>query len=127
MTMNHRRNVNNPFANKSRRTVGYSDQRYGSQQTNRGKKGFFQKRSTIIFAILGFVFLFTVSNTGTSYDDYNSSTTSKEKVDGPKSSENKTPETKESEIEQHQVGDKLSDQGSYKKPEAVEPSPDLPN
>ncbi len=126
MNLNHRRNVKNPFANKSRRTVGYSDQRYGSQLTNRGKKGFFRNRLTIAFAVLGCVLFLTAFDPSMNYDDLKSATFIKEKVAEPKSSEKKTPETKEPKIEQHKVGDKFSGQGSNKKPEEDKPSPDTP-
>ena len=39
MVAHHRRNVNNPFATSSRRTVGYSDPRYKNNNKDHNQKG----------------------------------------------------------------------------------------
>eukprot|EP00533_Pseudo-nitzschia_delicatissima_P005589 CAMPEP_0116095868 /NCGR_PEP_ID=MMETSP0327-20121206/9891_1 /TAXON_ID=44447 /ORGANISM="Pseudo-nitzschia delicatissima, Strain B596" /LENGTH=430 /DNA_ID=CAMNT_0003587561 /DNA_START=35 /DNA_END=1324 /DNA_ORIENTATION=- len=88
MTMSHRRNVNNPFANRSRRTVGYSDQRYGSQQTHRGKKGLSFTRMTFLLIALSFIVFFNAFMPQANLDDYTS--TDKEKASERKPVEKKT-------------------------------------
>ena len=57
MRTHHRRSVNNPFANRSHRTVGYSDHRYGNahhhNQQNRGRKGCLRSPLTCFVMLLG--------------------------------------------------------------------------
>jgi len=57
MPTHHRRSVDNPFANRSNRTVGYSDHRYGNphhhNQQNRSRKGCLRSPLTCFIITLG--------------------------------------------------------------------------
>ncbi len=71
-TMNHRRNVNNPFANKNRKTVGYSDHRYGNASKEHGRKRL-GHRSSLLFILMAAFFLYSFSSPffSVSVEDYN--------------------------------------------------------
>jgi len=60
MGTHHRRTVNNPFANRSLRTVGYSDHRYGNSHHHnkhrRGRKGCLRNNATCFIIFLGCIF-----------------------------------------------------------------------
>jgi len=62
MSAHHRRNVNNPFANTSRRTVGYSDHRYGNpnHQQHRGRRSFLRSPMSCILIVVGSMFFLSV-------------------------------------------------------------------
>jgi hypothetical protein len=73
MVAHHRRNVNNPFANKSRRrTVGYSDNRYGNShqnsQNHRWRKGSLFRPITCVILVVGCMVLFSAMPSSY-YDD----------------------------------------------------------
>lgn len=62
MRTHHRRNVNNPFASRSHRTVGYLDHRYGNpnhhNQHTRGRKGCLCSPLTFCIILLGCISFF---------------------------------------------------------------------